>query len=122
MCAANRWLILVPVLIGVSCWAQDDPAQKPVCNAENHGMLWPAHISGHDHGPIEMCSVHLWKFKWHQLTVDVSDLVKGAKPRQSSSTSASASTPTSAPPPLSVEPAPDVEQSSVGIIPEPPRH
>jgi len=106
--------MLVTVLIGVSCWAQDEPAQKPVCNAENHGMLWPARISGHDHVPIEMCSVHLWKFKWRQLTVDVSDLVKGAKPRQSNSTLASA------PPALVAEPAPDVEQSPAGIAPDPP--
>ena len=52
-------LMLVPVLMGISCWAQDDEAQKPVCNSENHGMFWPTHISGHDHVPVEMCSVHL---------------------------------------------------------------
>ena len=106
--------MLVPVLMGILCWAQDDPAQKPICNAETHGMLWPAHISGHDRVPIEMCSVKLWKFKWHQLTVDVSDLVKGAKPRQSDSTVASA------PPAFVVEPAPVVEQAPVVIAPEPP--
>jgi hypothetical protein len=100
--------MLVPVLMGISCWAQDDQAQKPVCNAENHGMLWPAQISGHDHVPVEMCSVHLWKYKWRQLTVDVSDLVKSAKPHQSK-----------APPtPLVAEPALDAEQSSAKIASE----
>ena len=109
---AFKRLILVPVLIGISCWAQDDQAQKPACNAQNHGTLWPEHISGHDHVPIEMCSVRLWKYKWRLLTIDVSDLVKGAKPRHSKGTLASASTRTSAAPPLSVKPAPDAEASS----------
>jgi hypothetical protein len=110
MCA-NKRLMLVPVLMSVSCWAQDDQAQKPVCNSENHGMLWPANISSRDHVPVEMCSVHLWKYKWRPLTVDVSDFVKGAKPRPSKGALASASTPASTPPPLSAEPAPDPEPS-----------
>jgi hypothetical protein len=111
MSARNSCLLLVPVLVGTLGWAQDTETQKPVCNSENHGMLWPEHISGHDQVPIEMCSVHLWKYKWRSLTVDVSALVKGAKPRPSKGTLASAAGPTSTPPPLPAELAPDTEQS-----------
>jgi len=108
-------LMLVPVLMGISCWAQDDEAQKPVCNSENHGMFWPTHISGHDHVPVEMCSVHLWKYKWRPLTVDVSDFVKSAKPRQGKPALTSATIPTPAPPPVTAEPAPDPEKSAVRV-------
>ena len=108
-------LMLVPVLMGISCWAQGGQAQKPVCNTENRGMLWPVHISGHDRVPVEMCSVHLWKYKWRPLTVDVSDLVKSAKPRQGEPALTSATIPIPAPPPVTAEPAPDPEKSAVRV-------
>jgi hypothetical protein len=101
-------LTMVPVLMGISCWAQEAQTQKPVCNSENRGMTWPERISGHDHVPVEICSVHFRKYKWRPITVDVSDFVKGPKPRKGNGTVASASTP--APPPA--EPAPDLEQSA----------
>ena len=107
---AYKRLMLVPALMGSLCCAQDGQAQKPACNAENHGMLWPEHISGHDQVPVEMCSVHLWKYKWRPLTVDVSDLVKGARSRASKGTLAAAARPASTPPP-SAESAPAAEPS-----------
>jgi hypothetical protein len=105
MRAANKWVVLVPVLLAVSCWAQDDQAQKPVCNSENRGMTWPERISGHDHVPVEMCSVKSKKYQWRPLTVDFSDLLKGARPHQSKNS----------PTPLVAEPAPAAEQSSAKI-------
>jgi hypothetical protein len=91
--------MLVPALMGSLCWAQDGQAQKPVCNAENHGLLWPEHIAGHDPVPVEMCSVHLWKYKWRPLTVHISALVKEARPHASKGTLASAANPVSMPAP-----------------------
>lgn len=108
MRAANKWLVVVPVLMAVSCWAQDDEAQKPVCNSENRGMTWPERISGHDHVPVELCSVKSKKYQWRPLTVDYSDLVKGAKPHPSKAPSA----------PLVAGPAPDTDQSLAKIASE----
>ena len=108
MSAANKWLVLVPVLMAVSCWAQDDTEQKPVCNSENRGMTWPERISGHDHVSVELCSVKSKKYQWRPLTVDYSDLVKSAKPHLSK-------TP---PTPLVAEPAAEAEQSSAKIASE----
>jgi hypothetical protein len=66
--------------------------------------------------PVEMCSVKSRKYQWRPLTVDFSDLLKGAKPHQNKSSLASATIQTSG-----ASPAPDAEQSSVGIAPEPAR-
>jgi len=108
--SANRWLLLVPVLMAVSCWAQDDQAQKPVCNEENRGMLWPERISG-DHVPVEMCSLKSKKYQWRPLTVDFSELLKSAKSRHGKGPLAAASAQDSMPPP-------DAEQSRSRSAPE----
>jgi len=102
----SKWLVLV--LIAVSCWAQDDQAQKPVCNSQNRGMLWPERISGHDRVPVEMCSVKSRKYQWRPLTVDFSDLLKVAKPHPSKAPST----------PFVAEPSPEAEQSSAKIASE----
>ena len=109
--SAMRWLLLLPVLMGVSCWAQDEPAQKPVCNAHNRGMLWPPHISGHDRVPVEICSGKLLRYRWRALTVDVSDLVKGAQPEGSRDRSAARAESAGAAP-ASQKPTPEAEPAA----------
>jgi hypothetical protein len=57
-----------------SCYAEESPA-KPACNARTRGKLWPEKAGRHSlAGPIEMCALRLWRYRWEQLTVDVSQL------------------------------------------------
>jgi hypothetical protein len=72
MAAGVRFAI--PILLAVSGCAQGAEATKPVCNAQIRGEIWPekaARISG---VPIEICSKAARKYRWRQLTVDVSQL------------------------------------------------
>jgi len=80
--SATTWLS-IPILLAVSCCAQTPEetkkAIKPECNAQNRGKLWPektAHAVG---VPIEICTAKAWKYRWQQLTVDISQLIAAAR-------------------------------------------
>src|SRR5438067_1643355 len=72
--------VALPAAMGLlffvgSCCAEDPPSAKPVCNARTRGKLWPEKAARHSlAGPIEMCAVRLWRYRWEQLTVDVAQL------------------------------------------------
>jgi hypothetical protein len=78
---AVKWLA-IPLLMAFSCYAQNPPpAEKPACNAENRGKIWPEKAARHSAtAPIELCSMRFWRYRWQQLTVDISHL--RAKPPQ----------------------------------------
>ena len=58
-----------------ACYAEDLPQEKPPCNAQNRGKLWPKEAGRHTAaGPVEMCLMRLWRYRWQPLTVDVSQL------------------------------------------------
>jgi hypothetical protein len=65
----------ISLLITLFCYAESPPATKPACNAHTRGTLWPENAGRHSvAGPVEMCSMHRWKYRWEQVTVDVSQL------------------------------------------------
>jgi hypothetical protein len=71
---------VIPILLAASCCASGAEPAKPACNAQTRGELWPetGRVSG---TPIEICSKAHRKYRWQQLTVDVSQL-KGAPRRK----------------------------------------
>lgn len=73
-----RW-ILVPSLMLGCMWAQ--APQKPRCNAQHSGELWPPHPASGSCRPIEMCTLNVWKYRWEPLTVHVSQLAKDPRRR-----------------------------------------
>ena|SRR5579863_1146423 len=78
--AAGAWLS-IPMLFVISfCAAGAEPA-KPACNAQTRGNLWPENTTHGSEVPVEICSKAHWKYRWEQLTVDVSRL-KGAVARK----------------------------------------
>jgi hypothetical protein len=72
--------LVIPILLAASCCSSGAEPAKPVCNAQTRGKLWPetARVSG---TPIEICSKVHRKYRWQQLTVDISQL-KGAPRRK----------------------------------------
>jgi len=72
--------LVIPILLAASCCASGAEPAEPACNAQTRGELWPenARVFG---TPIEICSKAHRKYRWRQLTVDVSQL-KGAPRRK----------------------------------------
>ena len=65
----------IPILITMSCYAESPSPAKPVCNAQTRGKLWPENTARHAAtAPIELCSMRRWRYRWEQLTVDVTQL------------------------------------------------
>ena len=73
---AGAWLA-IPILFAVSFCAPGAEPSKPACNAQTRGDLWPEKTSRGSEVPVEICSKVHRKYRWEQLTVDVSRL-KGA--------------------------------------------
>jgi hypothetical protein len=71
---------LIAMLMATACYAQESNPAKPVCNAETQGKLWPEKASRGTGVPIEICVSKHWKYRWEQLTVDVSKLKAMHKP------------------------------------------
>jgi len=72
--------LVIPILLAVSWCATCAEPAKPACSAQTRGDLWPetARASG---TPIEICSKIHRKYRWEQLTVDVSQLKGNAGPK-----------------------------------------
>jgi hypothetical protein len=66
--------LTVPALLTVPCSAQSVQAGKPACNEKARGRLWPEKTSRGAAVPIELCAHKGWRYRWQQLTVDVSQL------------------------------------------------
>ena len=78
--AAGVWLT-IPMLFVISLCASGGEQAKPSCNAHTRGDLWPENTSRGSEVPVEICSNAHRKYRWEQLTVDVSRL-KGAATRK----------------------------------------
>jgi hypothetical protein len=74
--AVGGWLA-IPMLLAISFCAPGAEPAKPACNAQTRGDLWPENTSRGSEVPVEICSKAHRKYRWEQLTVDVSRL-KGA--------------------------------------------
>ena len=80
MAAGVRFVI--PILLAVSgCAAGAEKPAKPACNARTRGSLWPEKAERISGVPTEICLRTNWKYHWQQLTVDVSQLNRKAKPK-----------------------------------------
>ena len=84
--SATTWLMIpillaVPALLTVPCSAQSVQTGKPACNEKARGRLWPEKTSHGAAVPIEICAPKGWKYRWQQLTVDVSQLRASATPK-----------------------------------------
>lgn len=49
-------------------------AEKPECTEQTRGKLWPEKAGRGASTPVEICAPHGFRFRWTQLTVDVSEL------------------------------------------------
>jgi hypothetical protein len=96
--------LLIPMLLAVSGCAPGAEPAKPVCNAQTQGDLWPEKADRLPGVSIEICSKTNWKYRWRQLTVDVSQL-KGAAHRKPGTATLATVTRTAAAAPESSEPA-----------------
>jgi len=74
--AVSMWLT-IPMLFAISVCAPGAEPAKPACNAQTRGDLWPEKTARGSEVPVEICSKVHRKYRWEQLTVDVSRL-KGA--------------------------------------------
>jgi hypothetical protein len=70
-----KWL-LIPVVMWVCAWGRD--AEKPRCDAQHRGELWPADVR-HGEGAQQMCTLDVWRYRWEPVTVSVSQLGKERK-------------------------------------------
>lgn len=69
-----RAFFAMPLLLAGACFAQEAGAAKPQCNAQTKGDLWPEKARRGSGVPVEMCVEKHWKYRWEQLTVDISQL------------------------------------------------
>jgi hypothetical protein len=69
--------LAIPMLFAISFCALGAEPVKPACNAQTRGDLWPEKTSRGSEVPVEICSKVHRKYRWEQLTIDVSRL-KGA--------------------------------------------
>lgn len=68
-------VLFTMAFLGLSvCFAQEAGAVKPECNAQTKGNLWPEKIFRGSNKPVEICVARYWKYRWEQLTVDISQL------------------------------------------------
>jgi len=74
--------LAIPMLLAVSGCAPGAEPAKPACSAQTRGDLWPEKADRVSGVSIEVCSKTNWKYRWRQLTIDVSQLKNksGRKP------------------------------------------
>jgi hypothetical protein len=72
------WFVIL-IFVATASGAPDTKAVKPACNAQTKGKIWPENTSRGNGVPIEICATRFWRFRWEQLTVDVSQLKAGHK-------------------------------------------
>jgi len=70
----SRVLFVMPLLLVSACFAREAGAAKPECNAQTKGDFWPDKANRGSGVPVEMCVEKHWKYRWEQLTVDISQL------------------------------------------------
>jgi len=85
-----KWA-LTRIALLVSCFMQQ--FVRPPCNAENHGMVWPAPIARNACTQVQICTLDVWAYCWEPVTADVHQLVKGRRHRVSCRASQAAAQP-----------------------------
>ena len=70
--ARLRWL-LIPAIVACG-WAGN--AERPRCNADTRGAIWPQGNDRTADRPLEICTLSVWKYRWEQVTISVSQLTK----------------------------------------------
>jgi hypothetical protein len=76
-----RWLLISFVAVGCA-WAGEP--EKPRCNAQHRGELWPATATPGSDQSLQMCTLDVWKYRWEPVTVSVSQLSKERKREKAS--------------------------------------
>jgi hypothetical protein len=66
--------LLIPCVIVFCGWSQEP--EKPPCDAQHRGDVWPKAAAGAAKRPLEMCTRGAWKYRWEPVTVSVSQLAK----------------------------------------------
>jgi hypothetical protein len=73
--AAAFALLVVPFTLDAAApRLETGKAEKPECNAQARGKLWPEKAGRGASTPVEICAPHGFSYRWKQLTVDVSEL------------------------------------------------
>ena len=73
-----RCMFVTMVVLG-GCLAQEP--DRPVCNAQNRGRLWPEGSTRDTCRAVEICGRSGGKYRWEPVTVHVSQLAKDPKRR-----------------------------------------
>lgn len=68
----------IPVLFLATCFGHD--GAKPACNTQTRGDLWPSARTNNPCVAVEMCTLHIWKYRWEKITMPVGLLAKKEKP------------------------------------------
>jgi len=72
-------LLLIPVLVQLCGAAQ--PAERPPCNAKNHGAIWRDENAQTGCNQIQVCTLNVWRYRWEAATVPISQLSKDSRRR-----------------------------------------
>ena len=84
-----RWLL---ILAGVIACAFAEQPERPPCNKQNRGMVWPEPRTQNTCTEVQVCTRAVRKYRWESVTVHVSQLPKDPKQRSAcESTSAPSS-------------------------------
>lgn len=76
----GMWTLIQSTAL-ICCLAQSSEQSKPLCNAQNQGRIWPERSQRDPCRPLEMCTLHVWKYRWTAVTMPVSQLSKDPKAR-----------------------------------------
>ena len=72
---------LIYTLVLISASAGSQPSEKPRCTKENRGMVWPPESARNNCSEVEVCTFHIWNYRWESVTVHVSQLAKNKRRR-----------------------------------------
>ncbi len=70
-------LLCIPVLVAVPLAAELAP--KPVCSESTQGHVWVQRSESGRPLRTEVCSLQVWRYRWTQVTVHASQLMKKPK-------------------------------------------
>jgi hypothetical protein len=72
---------LIYTLVLISASAGLPPSERPRCTKENRGMVWPPESARDACSEVEVCTFHVWNYRWDAVTVHVSQLAKNKRRR-----------------------------------------
>lgn len=74
-------LLCIPVLVAAPLAAEQ--ASKPACTQATQGQVWTDRSGSGRPLRTEVCSLHVWRYRWTQVTVHASQLMKKSKENKS---------------------------------------